>query len=79
MQSKGGCDMEQQIDLGLLAGANLKHLIQNSAYKTQEAFSLAFGTSVRNVRRWIKSGIRRLDTLQELALFFGTDVFAFLS
>ena len=35
--------MEQNIkDLGLIAGANLKRLIKNSKYKTQEEFAFEF-------------------------------------
>ena len=44
--------MEQNIkDLGLVAGANLKRLIKNSKYKTQEEFAFEFGTDVRTVGR----------------------------
>ena len=67
------------VDLGLVAGSNLKHLIKRSTYKTQEAFAAAFGTDVRTVRRWINQGIRCLDTLQQIALFFDVDVFTLLS
>ena len=46
--------MEQNIkDLGLVAGANLKRLIKNSEYKTQEEFAFEFGTDVRTVGRWV--------------------------
>ena len=81
MQSKGGIKAVEQsyIDLSLVAGSNLKRLIKSSTYKTQEAFAVAFGTDVRTVRRWINQGIRCLDTLQQLALFFGVDVFTLLS
>ena len=47
--------MEQNIkDPGLVAGANLKRLIKNSKYKTQEEFAFEFGTDVRTVGRWIR-------------------------
>lgn len=66
-------------DLGLIAGANLKRLIKNSKYKTQEEFAFAFGTDVRTVGRWVNKGIKNLDTLQMIADFFNVDALAFFS
>ena len=72
--------MEQNIkDLGLVAGANLKRLIKNSKYKTQEEFAFEFGTDVRTVGRWIRRGICSLATIQQIAAFFGVDALAFFS
>ena len=72
--------MEQNIkDLGLVAGANLKRLIKNSKYKTQEEFAFEFGTDVRTVGRWIRGGINSLATIQHIAAFFGVDALAFFS
>lgn len=72
--------MEQNIkDLGLVAGANLKRLINNSKYKTQEEFAFEFGTDVRTVGRWIRGGINSLATIQQIAAFFGVDALAFFS
>lgn len=72
--------MEQKRkDLGLVAGANLKRLIKESGYRTQEAFAYEFGTDVRTVGRWINNGIKNLDTLQLIADFFGVDALAILS
>ncbi len=72
--------MEQNIkDLGLVAGANLKRLIKNSRYKTQEEFAFEFGTDVRTVGRWIRGGINSLATIQQIAAFFGVDALAFFS
>ncbi len=72
--------MEQNIkDLGLVAGANLKRLIKNSKYKTQEEFAFEFGTDVRTVGRWIRGGINSLATIQQIAAFFGVDTLAFFS
>ena len=72
--------MEQNIkDLGLVAGANLKRLIKNSEYKTQEEFAFEFGTDVRTVGRWIRGGINSLATIQQIAAFFGVDALAFFS
>ena len=72
--------MEQNIkDIGLVAGANLKRLIKNSKYKTQEEFAFEFGTDVRTVGRWIRGGINSLATIQQIADFFGIDALAFFS
>ena len=66
-------------DLSLLAGANLKRLIKNSKYKTQEEFAFRFGTDVRTVGRWIRGGINSIATIQQIAVFFGIDALAFFS
>ena len=72
--------MEQNIkDLGLVAGANLKRLIKNSKYKTQEEFAFEFGTDVRTVGRWIRGGINSLATIQQIAAFFGVDALTLFS
>ena len=72
--------MEQNIkDLGLVAGANLKRLIKNSKYKTQEEFAFEFCTDVRTVGRWVNKGIKNLDTIQQIAAFFGVDALTFFS
>ena len=72
--------MEQKKkDLGLVVGANLKRLIKESDCKTQEEFAYRFGTSPRNVGRWINEGIKNLDIIQQIATFFDVDVLALLS
>lgn len=72
--------MEQNItDLSLIAGANLKRLIKSSKYKTQEEFAFEFGTDVRTVGRWVNNGIKNLDTIQQIAVFFDIDVLTLLS
>ena len=65
-------------DLSLIAGANLKRLIKNSKYKTQEEFAFEFGTDVRTVGRWVNKGIKNLDTLQQIAAFFDVDALTLL-
>lgn len=68
--------MEQKRkDLGLVAGANLKRLIKESKYRTQEEFAFEFCTDVRTVGRWINRGIKNLDTIQQIADFFGIDAY----
>ena len=72
--------MEQNIkDLGLVAGANLKRLIKNSKYKTQEEFAFEFCTDVRTVGRWVNKGIKNLDTIQQIAAFFDVDALTLFS
>ena len=72
--------MEQKRkDLGLVAGANLRRLIKESKYGTQEEFAFEFGTDVRTVGRWVNKGIKNLDTIQQIADFFDVDGFAVLS
>ena len=72
--------MEQNItDLSLIAGANLKRLIKNSKYKTQDEFAYEFGTDVRTIGRWVNKGIKNLDTLQQIAEFLDVDVLTFFS
>lgn len=65
--------------LSLVAGANLKRLIKESKYKTQEKFAEAYNTDARCVRRWISGGITKTDQLQEFADFFGISVFELLT
>lgn len=72
--------MEQKRkDLGLVAGANLKRLIKESKWGTQEEFANEFGTDVRTIGRWVNHGIDSLTTIGRLAQLFNTDVFAILS
>ena len=66
-------------DLSLVAGANLKRLIKNSKYKTQEEFAFEFGTDVRTVGRWVNKGIKNLDTIQQIAVFFDIDALTIFS
>ena len=65
--------------LGLVVGANLKRLIKESKYGTQEEFAFEFGADVRTVGRWINCGIDKLSTIIQIADFFEIDVFAILS
>ena len=72
--------MEHNIkDLGLIAGANLKRLIKNSKYKTQEEFAYEFGTDVRTIGRWVNKGIKNIDTIQQIAAFFEVDALTLFS
>ena len=72
--------MKQTYDsLSVVAGANLKRLIKESKYRTQEEFAFEFCTDVRTVGRWINRGIKNLDTIQQIADFFGIDALSILS
>ena len=59
-------------------GANLKRLIQESKYRTQEAFAEALHADVRTVRRWIKNGINDIYTVEYVANVLEVDVMALL-
>ena len=59
-------------------GANLKRLIKESEYHTQEAFAEACYTDARVVRRWIKDGIKNIDTINQVAKALDVDVKALL-
>ena len=65
--------------LGLTVGENLKRLIKESKYGTQENFAYEFGADVRTVGRWINKGIDKLSLVSQIADFFNVDVFAILS
>lgn len=72
--------MEQKtISLSLVAGAHLKRLIKESEYRTQQEFAFEYCVDVRQVGRWVNHGIKNLDTLEQLADFFGIDVLSFFT
>ena len=66
-------------DLGLVVGANLKRLIKESKYRTQEEFAFQFGVDDRTVRRWIGKGVYDIRSIQQLADFVEIGVFDILS
>lgn len=56
------------------AGKNLKNLIKESEYKTQEKFAYdGIHVDPVTVRRWIAHGIKDVNTIQEIADIFGVD------
>ena len=59
-------------------GTNLKRLIKESKFHTQEAFAEACYTDARVVRRWIKDGIKNIDTINFVATTLNVDVMALL-
>lgn len=65
--------------LSQIAGNNVKRIIKESVYKTQEEFAYSFGAEIRTVSRWLNSGIKNIDTLQEIAEFLDVDVLSLLN
>ena len=66
-------------DLGNVIGANLKHLIKESEYRTQANFADAFGVDERTVRRWVSGKIDKIYIVDEIADFFMIDRMSLLS
>lgn len=60
------------------AGACLKRLIQKN-YTSQEDFAYDYGLELRTVSRYVNNGINKVDTIQELAEFFGVSFAEFFS
>lgn len=59
-----------------IAGRTLRRLIQEN-YASQEEFAYEYGADVRTISRYINEGINKVDTIQELAFFFGISFFDF--
>ena len=68
-------EAEQMTHLTLAkkAGKNLKNLIKNSKFKTQEEFAEVMFVDPSTVRRWIAHGIRDLNLIEQIAIVFGID------
>jgi transcriptional regulator with XRE-family HTH domain len=58
-------------------GDNLKHLIRESKYRTQEEFACAAGADVRTVRRWVQK-LDSISTIVHIAKVLQVDVTALL-
>ena len=69
--------MYATIDLEKI-GANLKRLIKESKYRTQENFAYDNFYDPRTVRRWGQKGIDNIATLNEIAKALEVDVTALL-
>lgn len=59
-------------------GSNLKRLIKESKYRTQEAFAEAVDADVRTVRRWVQK-LDSISTVVYIAEVLDVDVMALLS
>lgn len=60
--------------LSKIAGENLKRLIKQTRYRTQEEFAFAFGAETRTLSRWLNQGIKDIDTLEQLADFISVNI-----
>ena len=54
-------------------GQNLKHLIKESRYHTQEEFAYAVGADARTVRRWVQK-LDSISTVVHVAKVLDVDV-----
>ena len=63
----------QNLSLAEKAGKNLKNLIKQSQYRTQENFAIQFSTDPSTVRRWIHNGINNINTIKQIADFLDVD------
>lgn len=63
----------QNLSLAEKAGKNLKNLIKQSQYRTQDNFAYELGTDPSTVRRWIHSGINNINTIKQIADFLDVD------
>ena len=69
-------------------GTNLKRLIKESKYVTQDAFAKAYTSNyksernrnvdTRTVRRWVEAGVTKIDTIAKIAEILEVDVMALL-
>lgn len=64
------------LDAAKKAGNTLRRLI-NENYSSQEEFAFDFGADIRTVNRYINNGINKVDTIQELSVFFDIEFVEF--
>lgn len=66
--------MTQNLSKSQKVGKNLKNLIKNSKYKTQDRFAYeGIYVDPSTVRRWIKYGIKDVDIIERIAEIFNVD------
>lgn len=70
--------MTQFNTLSKKVGRNLKNLIKQSKFVTQEKFALEMNVDPATVRRWISNGIKNLDVIEEIANKLGVDFYELL-
>ena len=70
---------QNNTDLSVIVGVNLKRAIRESEWRTQAKFAEAFGAEERTVGRWCNQGIDKLSLIQQIADFPNIDVLALLS
>lgn len=67
--------MAQVDSAAIKVGHNLKNLIKNSTWKTQERFACeAMFVDPTTVRRWLKNGIKDLTLIEEICRVFNIDL-----
>ena len=60
--------MTNEISIKKMVGINLKKLIKESKFKTQEKFACeGMHVDPTTVRKWIKNGIESIVTISEIA------------
>lgn len=65
--------MMQNDSLPVRAGKNLKRIIKEHGL-TQEQFAEQIYVDATTVRRWLKNGIDKISTIEEILNFFDIDV-----
>lgn len=67
--------MAQNLKLSERVGKNLKKLIKQSKFKTQDKFAVeGINVDPVTVRRWIAHGIRDINTIFEIANVLDVDI-----
>ena len=61
--------MEEKLRLNKIVGMNLKRIIRQSRYRTQEEFAYEYGYELRTVSRWLNGGLDSLETIEDVAEF----------
>lgn len=64
-------------NIRIAAGIALKSLIKKH-YSSQQAFADDFGVELRTISRYVTTGIRDVETIQEIADFFDMDITDYL-
>ena len=59
-------------------GRNLRRLLKESKYSTQAEFAKVMGKDARTVRRWLHSGVDKLDDIIAISNVLEVDVEALL-
>ena len=65
--------MMQTDSFSVRAGKNLKRIIKEHGL-TQDGFAAQIYVDPTTVRRWLKNGIDKISTIQQIVEFFDIDV-----
>jgi len=66
--------MTQDLKLSEKIGKNLKRLIKQSNFKTQESFASVMNVDPVTVRRWIAYGVKDVNTIFEISNALGVSL-----